>query len=146
MWGCLFGTKSPQYHGLNSSSPFGCQFAIHLNNLSFIFSFSFLLRLQPVAFHHGMIVAGAPKMLRCPGLLKKRKKQMKLITRYDLAFKSDLELRGLYRKTFNALVQSTPESAQRRNSLASLENISRAIKFRYSNQWKMDANPNGLHS
>ncbi|MEX2493730.1 MAG: hypothetical protein WD425_18430 [Nitrospirales bacterium] len=71
---------------------------------------------------------------------------MKLITRYDLAFKSDLELRGLYRKTFNALVQSTPESAQRRNSLASLENISRAIKFRYSNQWKMDANPNGLHS
>lgn len=64
---------------------------------------------------------------------------MKLITRYDLASKSDPELRGLYRKIFNALVQSTPDSAERRNALASLENLTREINQRYSNQWKIDA-------
>ena len=66
---------------------------------------------------------------------------MKLITRYELASKSILELRGLYRTVFNALVQSVPESAQRRNALASLENISREINQRYSEQWKLDAGP-----
>ncbi len=64
---------------------------------------------------------------------------MKLITRNDLASKSVLELRGLYYKAFNALVQSTCESAERRNALASLENISREINQRYSDQWKFDA-------
>jgi hypothetical protein len=71
----------------------------------------------------------------------KRRKHMQLITRYDLASKGVLELRGLYRKAFNALVQSTPNSAKRRNALASLENISREINQRYSDQWKMDAGP-----
>lgn len=64
---------------------------------------------------------------------------MKLITRYDLASKSVHELRGLYRTVFNALVQSAPESPERRNALASLENISREINQRYSYQWKIDA-------
>jgi hypothetical protein len=73
------------------------------------------------------------------GLLKEKEKQMKLITRHELASKSILELRGLYRTVFNALVQSVPESAQRRNALASLENISREINQRYSEQWKLDA-------
>jgi hypothetical protein len=59
---------------------------------------------------------------------------MKLITRYELASKSILELRGLYRTAFNALVQSVPESTERRNALASLENISRELNRRYSNQ------------
>ena len=66
---------------------------------------------------------------------------MKLITRYDLASKSECELRGLYRKVFNALVQSTADSAERRNALASLENISKEINQRYSDQWKMNAGP-----
>lgn len=66
---------------------------------------------------------------------------MKLITQYDLASKGVPELRGLYRKAFNALVQSTADSAERRNTLASLENISREINQRYSDQWKMDAGP-----
>jgi len=66
---------------------------------------------------------------------------MKLITRYDLASKNDSELRGLYSKTFNALIQSAPESPERRNALASLENLSREINQRYSDQWKMDAGP-----
>jgi len=64
---------------------------------------------------------------------------MKLITRYELASKSIHDLRGLYRTVFNALVQSVPESAQRRNALASLENISREISQRYAHQWRLDA-------
>ena len=64
---------------------------------------------------------------------------MNLITRFDLASKSDDELRGLYRKIFNALVQSDPESAERRNALASIENLTREINQRYSDQWKRDA-------
>lgn len=66
---------------------------------------------------------------------------MKLITRYELASKSISELSGLYRNAFNALVQSVPESALRRNALASLENISREINQRYADQWKYDAGP-----
>ena len=64
---------------------------------------------------------------------------MKLITRFDLASKSEDELRGLYRKILDDLAQSAPESAKRRNALASLENISREINQRYSDQWKRDA-------
>lgn len=61
---------------------------------------------------------------------------MKLTTRYDLASKTEGELRGLYRKAFNALVQSTPESAKRRNALASFENLTREIKQRQSDRWE----------
>lgn len=66
---------------------------------------------------------------------------MKLITRYELASKSISELRGLYSTTFSALVQSVPESAQRRNALGSLENISRELNQRYADQWRLDAGP-----
>ncbi len=66
---------------------------------------------------------------------------MKLITRYELASKSIRELRGLYRKAFNALVQSAPGSANRRNALASLENISRELNQRYADQWRHDSGP-----
>ena len=64
---------------------------------------------------------------------------MNLITHYELASKSVSELRGLYRTVFNTLVQSVPESAERRNALASLENISRELNRRYADQWKLDA-------
>ena len=66
---------------------------------------------------------------------------MNLITSYELASKSVSELCGLYRKVFNALVQSAPQSADRRNALASLENISRELKNRYTNQCRLDAGP-----
>ena len=66
---------------------------------------------------------------------------MKIMTRYDLASKSEDELRGLYHTVFNALVQSAPQSADRRNALASLENISRELNQRYADQWKMGAGP-----
>jgi hypothetical protein len=42
---------------------------------------------------------------------------------FSLSTVSETELRGLYHKTFNALVKSTPESTEQRNAFASLENI-----------------------
>ncbi|MCP5230251.1 hypothetical protein [Accumulibacter sp.] len=48
---------------------------------------------------------------------------MKLVTRFELASKSTGELRGLYRDIFNALVGNDETSHERRNALASLENI-----------------------
>ncbi len=56
---------------------------------------------------------------------------MKLITRFELASLGKSELRGLYRKVFDELVRSAPESAERRNALASLENISAEIAARH---------------
>ena len=55
---------------------------------------------------------------------------MKLITRFELASKSTSELHALYRETFNALVRSGPGTAERRNALASLENIEAEIACR----------------
>lgn len=55
---------------------------------------------------------------------------MKLITRYELANRPTSELRGLLRQTFDALAQSTPESAERRAALASLENIQAELGVR----------------
>lgn len=55
---------------------------------------------------------------------------MKLITQFELAARSETELHGLYREIFNALVRSHPHSAERRNALASLENIQRELASR----------------
>ncbi len=55
---------------------------------------------------------------------------MKLITRYELANRPTSELRGLLRQTFDVLAQSTPESAERRAALASLENIQAELGLR----------------
>lgn len=55
---------------------------------------------------------------------------MKLITRFELAALSESELRGLMREAFNALAQSEPDSAERRNALASLENIQAELALR----------------
>ncbi|MCP5252649.1 MAG: hypothetical protein H6939_13220 [Burkholderiales bacterium] len=48
---------------------------------------------------------------------------MKLITRFELAAKSETELFALLREVFNELVRSEPDSHERRNALASIENI-----------------------
>jgi len=56
----------------------------------------------------------------------------KLITRYELSKLSLGELHGLYRQLFNALVQSHFGTYQRRNALASLENISNELNSRYA--------------
>jgi hypothetical protein len=48
---------------------------------------------------------------------------MKLITRFELASRPTRELHALKRQAFTALAQSSPDTHERRNALASLENI-----------------------
>jgi len=55
---------------------------------------------------------------------------MKLVTRFELAAKNKSELHGLLREAFNELAKSEPESHQRRNALASIENIRNEINSR----------------
>jgi len=55
---------------------------------------------------------------------------MKLITRFELAAKSEIELYALLREVFNELSKSEADSHERRNALASLENIQREIASR----------------
>lgn len=71
----------------------------------------------------------------------------KLFRTNELARLNDNELHGLYRAIFNELVQSESDTAQRRNSLVSLENLQRAINQRHSNHCKpgagLQATPHG---
>lgn len=55
---------------------------------------------------------------------------MKLITRFELAAKRETELYALLREVFNELARSEPDSHERRNALASIENIQREISSR----------------
>lgn len=55
---------------------------------------------------------------------------MRLITQYELAALHTVELHLLTREVFNALARSAPGSADRRNCLASLENLKREIAAR----------------
>lgn len=48
---------------------------------------------------------------------------MKLITRFELAAKNENELHAYLREAFNELARSEPDNHQRRNALASIENI-----------------------
>ena len=64
-----------------------------------------------------------------------------LITNHELGRLSLAELQGFYRKVFNQLAQSQPGSPERRNALASLENIQRELNRRYARQWNPGARP-----
>ncbi len=55
---------------------------------------------------------------------------MRLITRFEMAAKNESELHGLLRNAFNELARSKPDTHQRRNALASIENIQREIGLR----------------
>lgn len=55
---------------------------------------------------------------------------MKLVTRFELAAKSENELHGLLRDAFNELARSEFGSHERRNSLASIENIQNELASR----------------
>ena len=55
---------------------------------------------------------------------------MKLVTRFELASRSTRELQALIRDLFNELANSAPESAERRNALASLENVQAELACR----------------
>lgn len=57
---------------------------------------------------------------------------MKLITKFELAAKSENELHGLLRMVFNELAKSEPNTYQRRNALASIENIQNTITEKHS--------------
>jgi len=62
--------------------------------------------------------------------LQKQEVKMRLITRFELAAKNKNELYGLLREVFNELARSEPDTHQRRNTLASIENIQREIGLR----------------
>jgi len=55
---------------------------------------------------------------------------MKLVTRFEMAAKNETELHGYLRNAFNELAMSNPHTHQRRNALASIENIRREINSR----------------
>ena len=55
---------------------------------------------------------------------------MKLISNYELSKYSDGELSALFRTVSTVLVRTQRGSAERRNALASLENIARARRAR----------------
>ncbi|MCR9135724.1 MAG: hypothetical protein NXI27_07010 [Alphaproteobacteria bacterium] len=55
---------------------------------------------------------------------------MKLITRFEAASRSTAELHGLYREAFNAMAAAPLGSLERRNALASLDNIKRELANR----------------
>jgi len=57
---------------------------------------------------------------------------MKLVTRFELANLSIEELHGIYRASFNALAASNSDTPERRNALASLDNICRELSCRHS--------------
>ena len=54
---------------------------------------------------------------------------MKLISNHELQQRSESELSILFRKVSEGLVRTSRGSPERRNALASLENISRARAF-----------------
>ncbi len=55
---------------------------------------------------------------------------MRLITRFELASKTTIELRGILREYFNEMARSTKNSPERRNVLASIENIQTELGLR----------------
>ena len=55
---------------------------------------------------------------------------MKLLTRFELAAKNKTELDFLLRESFNELAKSNANTHERRNALASIENIQREISSR----------------
>lgn len=55
---------------------------------------------------------------------------MRLITRFELAAKNEIEMYGLLREVFNELVRSKADTHQRRNALASIESIQGEISLR----------------
>jgi len=55
---------------------------------------------------------------------------MKLLTRFELSAKNKNELHILLRESFNELAKSNANTYERRNALASIENIQRELGSR----------------
>ena len=77
-----------------------------------------------------MIVLPEPERLRWSGPSKHLEVNVNLVTRFELASRSTRELHALIRVLFNELANSAPESAERRNALASLENVQAELACR----------------
>ena len=56
---------------------------------------------------------------------------MRLITRFELATRTTSELHLLHRDIFNRLARTGENTAERRNALASLENIQQELAHRH---------------
>ena len=82
------------------------------------------------AFMADDCVGPGRKALMIGASFENQEDTMTLITRFELASLSQNQLRGLLRKTFNVLVRSAPDSPERRNALASIENIQRELAGR----------------
>ncbi len=59
----------------------------------------------------------------------------RLITAFELQTRSTDELSALFRKVPQQLARSEPGTAERRNAVASLENINRALTARYAKRF-----------
>ncbi len=59
---------------------------------------------------------------------------MRLITSHELHDISDAELQTLFNEVSKALAQTMPKTPERRNALASLENIERMRSMRHQLQ------------
>lgn len=55
---------------------------------------------------------------------------MRLVTRFELAAKNEGELHALLKEAFNALAGSEPNTYQRRNALATIDNIQNELGSR----------------
>lgn len=78
-----------------------------------------------------MIVRGARKAPVVGAFTNKQEEPMtKLLTHFELASRSERDLRALLRDLFNALARSDADSSERRNTLASLDNVRREISAR----------------
>jgi hypothetical protein len=69
--------------------------------------------------------------------LQHQEVKMKLVTAFELAAKNENELQGLLKQAFNALIQSEPDSHQRRNALASIENIQKELASRKATKFQI---------
>ncbi len=61
---------------------------------------------------------------------------IKLMTRHELAKLNLAQLHQLFQMLHKSLAQTSPGTSERRNCLASLENLQREINQRHSRQWK----------
>lgn len=70
-----------------------------------------------------------------PASENRRRKPMRLITPDELSIRTDLELQSLFNSVSRELTQTKANSAERRNALATLENIERVRARKLSPRW-----------
>jgi hypothetical protein len=92
-----------------------------------------LLPVSSAATHRTLplvIVLPEPERLRWSRPSNHLEVNMKLLTRFELSRHSTNELRGIIRDLFNILARAEPDSAERRNALASIENVQAELACR----------------